>query len=217
MAQGQKTADFLRLRFQLQNAVGLPRKIRNQELREWNDGIEGKTVRELTCSQPETGLGVISEKIIHLMQKFIPVGGEREEWIVEVSLEDAVRAIHGTVADGVDHIIPAADVIGCPGAGLQALSIETGDEQNLLALPEGIGEAEELLDEGPPVLNPFNGDMRKGLENGLGNPVLFSLFLEINLLNLKRHKIPDETAPYVFSVSMSRNASFSERAEREAM
>jgi len=71
------------------------------------------------------------------------------------------------MGDGVDHIIPAADVIGCPGAGLQALSIETGDEQNLLALPEGIGEAEEFLDEGPPVLNPFNGDIRKGFEDGL--------------------------------------------------
>jgi hypothetical protein len=167
MAQGQKTADFLRLRFQLQNAVGLPRKIRNQELREWNDGIEGKTVREFTRSQPERSVWVISQKIIYFIKEFIPVGSEGEERVVEVSLEDAVGAIHGTIADGVDHIIPAADVIGCPGAGLQALSIETGDEENLLALPEGIGEAEEFLDEGPPVLNPFNGDIRKGFEDGL--------------------------------------------------
>jgi hypothetical protein len=130
---------------------------------------------------------VASQKKIYFIQEIIPVGVKGKERVVEVSLEDAIGAIHRAVADGVDHIIPAADVVGCPGAGFQAFPVEAGDEKNLLSRPEGIVVAEKILDEGSPVPNPLNGNMRKGLENGLRNPVFFSLFLEINFFDLKRH------------------------------
>ena len=112
-------------------------------------------------------MGVARQKKVDLIQEFIPIRVKGQERVVEVPLEDSVRAIHGAVADGVDHIVSATDVIGCSGAGFQTPSIKTGDEKNLLPHPDGILEAEKLFDQGSLVLNPFNGDMRKGFKNGL--------------------------------------------------
>jgi hypothetical protein len=55
---------------------------------------------------------------VDLLKKLIPVGIEGEKWIVEVSLKDAVGAIHRAIADSVDHIVPAADMIGSSRTGL---------------------------------------------------------------------------------------------------
>ena len=61
---------------------------------------------------------IIREESLYLLKEIIPVGIEGEKWIIEISLKDTVGAIHRAVGDSVDHIVPAADVVGGSRTGL---------------------------------------------------------------------------------------------------
>jgi hypothetical protein len=74
-------------------------------------------------------------------------------------LKDAVGTIHRTIGDGVDHIVPAADMIGGSGTGLQTPSIKTGNEEMSLPDPDRIGHGRKLFDERPLVLDCFHRDI----------------------------------------------------------
>jgi hypothetical protein len=60
---------------------------------------------------------IIREESLYLLKEIIPVGIEGEKWIIEISLKDTVGAIHRAIGNGVDHIVPAADMIGSSWAG----------------------------------------------------------------------------------------------------
>jgi hypothetical protein len=54
------------------------------------------------------------EKRFDLLKKIFPVGIKGKEGIVEIPLKHTVRTIHRAVGDGIDYVVSAADVTGCP-------------------------------------------------------------------------------------------------------
>jgi len=62
-------------------------------------------------------LTIDQKEIIDFSKKVIPVGIEGEKWIIQVSLKDTVGAIHRAIGNGIDHIVPAADMVGGPRTG----------------------------------------------------------------------------------------------------
>jgi hypothetical protein len=75
-------------------------------------------------------------------------------------LKDTVGAIHRAIGNGIDHIVPAADMVGGSRAGLQAPSVKPGDEKMLFPDPDRIGHRGKTLDERFFVLNGFYGNIR---------------------------------------------------------
>jgi len=63
-------------------------------------------------------LAIDRKEIIYFSKKVIPVGIEGEKWIIQVSLKDTVGTIHRAIGNGIDHIVPAADMIGSSRTGL---------------------------------------------------------------------------------------------------
>ena len=89
--------------------------------KDWGDGkdrIQRQAVRKLAGPQPEKGLGTAREKSFDLLKKILPVGIKGEKGIIEIPLKHAIRAIHWAVGDGIDDVVSAADVTGCPRARL---------------------------------------------------------------------------------------------------
>jgi hypothetical protein len=101
------------------------------------------------------------------LEKIITVGVKSKEGVVEVSLEDTVRAIQWAIRDGIDHIVPTTDVIGSPWTGLQTSSIEMGDEKMFFPDPNGIGHRKKPLDEGLFVPDHLYRNIGQGFKNGL--------------------------------------------------
>jgi hypothetical protein len=101
-------------------------------------------------------LTIERKELIDLLEKVIPIGVKGEEGVVEVSLEDTVRAIHRAIRDGIDHIVPTTDVIGSPWTGLQTPSIKMGDEEIFFPDPNGTGHRKKLFDEGLFVPDRFH-------------------------------------------------------------
>jgi hypothetical protein len=54
------------------------------------------------------------EKRFDLLKKIFPVGIKGKEGIVKIPLKYTVRTIHRAVGDGIDDVVSAADVTGCP-------------------------------------------------------------------------------------------------------
>jgi hypothetical protein len=75
------------------------------------------------------GLAIARKEGIDLLKKVIPVGVKGEKGIIEIPLQDAVGAIHWAIGDGINHMIPAADMMGGSRTGLQTPPIEMGDEE----------------------------------------------------------------------------------------
>jgi hypothetical protein len=93
------------------------------------------------------------------LKKVNPIGVKGEKWIIEVSLEDTVGAIHRAIRDGIDHIVPATDMIGSPWTGLQTSSIKMGNEKMFFTNPNRIGHRKKPFDQSPFVLNGFYGNI----------------------------------------------------------
>jgi hypothetical protein len=87
------------------------------------------------------------------LNQVIPIGVKIEKWIVKVFLEDTIRAIHRAIGDGVDHIVPATDMIGSSWTGLQTSPIKMGNEKMFFPGPNRIGDRKKLFDQSPFVLN----------------------------------------------------------------
>jgi hypothetical protein len=119
------------------------------------------------------------------LKKVFPVDVKGEKWIIEVSLKDTIGAIQWAIRDGIDHIVPATDMIGSPWTGLQTSSIKMGNEKMFFPDPNGIGHRKKLFDQSSFVLDCFDGNIGQGFKDGLRGRVLLSLFVEINLFNLK--------------------------------
>ena len=102
---------------------------------------------------------ITRKESFYLLEKVIPVGIKVEKWIIEISLKHAVRAIHRAIANGVDHIVTAADMIGSSRTGLQTPSIKMGNEEMFFPNPDGIGHRKKPFDQGSFVLNPFDGNI----------------------------------------------------------
>ena len=81
-------------------------------MRKREDRFQGQAIGEFPCSQPKEGLTIAGEKGVYFLKKIIPVGVKGEEWIIKISLKDAVGAIHRAIGDGVDYMVPAADMVG---------------------------------------------------------------------------------------------------------
>jgi len=99
------------------------------------------------------------EERIYLLKEVIPIGVKSEEGVVEVSLKDTVRAIHRTIRDGIDHVVPTTDMIGSSWTGLQTPPIKMGNEKMFFPDPNGIGHRKKLPDEDPFVPNCFYGNI----------------------------------------------------------
>jgi hypothetical protein len=84
---------------------------------DWGDGknpIQCQAVRKLTGSQPEKISRMAREKSFDLLKKVLPVRIKSEEGIIEISLKHTVRTIHRAISDGIEDMVSAADVVGCP-------------------------------------------------------------------------------------------------------
>jgi hypothetical protein len=90
------------------------------------------------------------------LKKVVPVGVKVDEWIIEVSLKNAVGTIHWAIGDGIDHIISATDVIGGSRTGLQTPSIKRGNEKMFFPNPNRIRHRKKMFNQGPLILNPFD-------------------------------------------------------------
>jgi len=54
-------------------------------------------------------------------------------------LEEHSRSSPSGIGDGVDHIVPATDMMDSPGHGFTRSSIKMGDEEMFFPGPDGIG------------------------------------------------------------------------------
>ena len=111
-------------------------------------------------------MAIDRKEIIYLLKKVIPVGIEGEKWIIEVPLQDTVGAIHRAIGDSVDHIVPAADMVGGSRTGLQTPSVKTGDEEMSFPGPDRIGHGRKMFDQRALVLDCFYENIGQGFENG---------------------------------------------------
>jgi hypothetical protein len=125
------------------------------------------------------------EESIYLLKKVIPISVKGEKWIIEVSLEDTVGAIQRAIRHGIDHMVPATDMIGSPWARLQTSPIKMGNEKIFFPDPNRIGRRRKMPYQSPFILNPFNRNIGHGLEDVLRDRIILGLFVEINFLNLK--------------------------------
>jgi hypothetical protein len=144
------------------------------------------------------------EESLYFLKKVFPVGVKGEKRVIEVPLEDTVGAIQRAIRDGIDHIVPATDMIGSPWTGLQTSSIKMGNEKMFFPDPNRIGHRKKLFDQSSFVLDCFDGNIGQGFKNGLRGRIFFSPFVEINLFNTKRkHSLllspspPSLTPPYL--------------------
>jgi hypothetical protein len=119
------------------------------------------------------------------LKKVIPVGVKGEKGIIEIPLKDAVGAIHWAIGDGINHMIPAADMMGGSRTGLQTSPIKMGDEEIFFSKPHRIGHRKKPFDQGLLILNPFDRNIGQGFKNGFRNRILFGLFIKINSFNLE--------------------------------
>ena len=85
------------------------------------------------------------EESIYLLKKVIPISVKGEKWIIEVPLKDTVGAIHWAIGNGIDHIVPATDMIGSPWARLQTSSIKMGNEKMFFPDPNRIGHRRKTV------------------------------------------------------------------------
>jgi hypothetical protein len=106
-------------------------------------------------------------------------------------LKNAVGTIHRAIGDGIDHVVATTDMMESSWTGLQTPSIKMGNEKMFFPDPNRIGCRKKLLDKSSLVLNPFDGNIREGFENGLCDRILFSLFIEINFFNLEGQHADD--------------------------
>ena len=88
------------------------------------------------------------KKVIDLLEEFIPIGVKGQEGIVEVSLQDTIRAIHRAVGQGIDHMISATDMKRGSRAGFQPSSVKTGDEKVFLSCSDGVLPGKACFDQG---------------------------------------------------------------------
>jgi len=47
---------------------------------------------------------------VYFLNQFIPVGIKSEERVIQIPLKNTVRAIHRTIGDGIDDMVPATDM-----------------------------------------------------------------------------------------------------------
>ena len=129
---------------------------------------------------------ITREKTIYLFKQVVPVGVKSQKRIVQISLQDAVGTIHRTIGDGIDHVVPAADMIGRSGTGLRTSSIKTGNEEMSLPDADRIGDGRKLFDKRPLVSDRFHRNIGQGSKNGFRDRILFSLFIEIDFFKLRQ-------------------------------
>ena len=68
---------------------------------------------------------ILGKEGVYFLEKLIPIGVKGQEGIVEVSLQNAIGAIHRAIGHGIDDVIPATDMVGSSGTGFQSSPVKT--------------------------------------------------------------------------------------------
>jgi hypothetical protein len=114
-------------------------------------------------------MGIPGKEGIDLLKEVIPVGVKGEKGIIEVLLKNTVRTIHWAIGDGVDHIVPTADMPGGSWTGFQTPSIKMSNKKISFTDPDGIELRRKVFDQILLVLDYFNRNIREGSQDSLRN------------------------------------------------
>ena len=73
--------------------------------------IEGEAIPQFTRSQAKDPAWIAGKLLLHLGKKLIDIYMDGDSGVIEIPLENTVRAINRAVDDEIDDVIAATDTV----------------------------------------------------------------------------------------------------------
>ncbi len=169
----------------------------DQPLIEAHEGIQSQAVPEFPGAQAPAGPGPGVPASLQLLQQILQVNENGNGRHIDITLEDAVAAIHGAVERHLQHLVAAAEVIPGPGTGAPERSLLHRQQQGSLGLREPAGPFMLRGPQEPAILDDRHRQVAQPRQDAPGHRVIPDPFLQPNPADAPEHGTASKKSPRV--------------------